>query len=168
MALLPSAAPAERLSIVATGQRYKQTERFNYLGDTISADTMDAERTSRIRVAWCALRKYSRQFYDRPVTVVPLDLKAKLLRSEALKAFLYSCGIWTLRKKDYDKLRTHHHRMLLRCIDFQKKKRTDHLLSYRLALEKSGRESIETTVHRRRLVLAASILRLGNHRLPSG
>ena len=93
MALLPSAAPAERLSIVATGQRYKQTERFNYLGGTISADaSMDAELASRIRVAWCALRKYSRQFYDRPVTVIPLDLRVKLLRSEALEALLYGCG----------------------------------------------------------------------------
>ena len=55
--------------------------------------------------------------------------------------------------------------MILRCICFQKKKRTDHLLSYRLALEKTGSESIETMVRRRRLVLAASILRLGDHRL---
>ena len=115
MALLPQAAPAERLSIVAAGQRYRQTERFNYLGGTISADaTMDAELASRIRVAWCALRKYGGQFYDRPVTVVPLDLKVKQLRSEALEALLYGCSTWTLRKKDYDKLRTHHHRMLLR------------------------------------------------------
>ena len=52
MALLPPAAPAERLSIVAAGQRYKQTERFNYLGGTISVDaTMEAELASRIRVA---------------------------------------------------------------------------------------------------------------------
>ena len=112
MALLPPAPPAKRLSILAAGQRYKQTERFNYLGGTISSDaTMDAELASRIRVAWCALREYSRQFYDRPVTAVLLDLSVKLLRSEALEALLYSCGTWTLRKKDYDKLRTHHHRM---------------------------------------------------------
>ena len=52
MALLPQTAPAERLSIVAAGQRYRQTERFNYLGGTISADaTMDAELASRIRFA---------------------------------------------------------------------------------------------------------------------
>ena len=56
--------------------------------------------------------------------------------------------------------------MLLRCTGFQKKKRTDHLLSYRLALEIASSESIETTVRRRRLVLAASILGLGDHKLP--
>ena len=95
-----------------------------------------------------------------------MDLQDKLLQSEALEALIYGCGIWTLRKKDYDKLRTHHHRMLLRCIGFQKKKRTDHLLSCRLALEKTGSESIETTTRRRRLVLAFSILRLGDQRLP--
>ena len=89
----------------------------------------------------------------------------KVLQSEALEVLLYGCGTWTLRK-DYDKLRTHHHRMLLRCISFQRKERTDHLPSYHLALEKTGRESIETTVRRRRLALAASILRLGDHRLP--
>ena len=70
--------------------------------------------------------------------------------------------------KDFDNLWAHHHRMLLRCIGFQKKKRMDHLLLYRLALEKTGSESVETTIRRRRLVLVASILRLGNHRLPSG
>ena len=66
--------------------------------------------------------------------------------------------------EDHGKLRTHHHYMLLRCISFQTKKRTYHLLSYRLALEKKGSESIEMTVRRRSLVLAASILRLGDHR----
>ena len=125
MDLLPSAAPAERLSIVAAGQRY-----------------------------------------NKPVTVVPLDLKVKLLRSEALEALLYGCDTWTLRRKDYDKLRTHHHPILLRCISFQRKERMDHLPSYHLALEKTGRESIETTVRRRRLALAASIFRLDDHRLP--
>ena len=86
---------------MAAGRRYKQTERFNYLGDTTSADaTMDTELASRIRVAWCALRKYSQYFYDKPVTVVSLDLKVKLLRSEALEALLYGYGTWTPRKKD--------------------------------------------------------------------
>ena len=42
----------------------------------------------------------------------------------------------------------------------------DHLLSYRLALEKTDSESIEMTVRRWRLVLAASILRLGDYRHP--
>ena len=117
MALLPPAALAERLSVVAAGQRYKQTERFNYLSGTINADaTIDDELASRIRVAWCALREYNRQFYNSAITVVPLDLKVKLLRSEALEALLYGCGTWTLRKKDSDKLRTHHHRMLLRWV----------------------------------------------------
>ena len=44
--------------------------------------------------------------------------------------------------------------------------RTDHTLWYLSALEKTGCESIETTVRRLRLLLAGRIHRMGNHRYP--
>ena len=68
-------------------------------------------------------------------------------------------------REGYDFLRTQHRRLLLRCIGFRKKNRTDHTLSYLSALEKTGCESIETTIRSLRLLLVGRIHRMGNHRL---
>ena len=110
--------------------------------------------------------RYNRQLYDRATAIVLLELKVKLLRSEVIGALLYGCDTWTLLQEGYDFLRTQHRRLLLRCIGFRKKNRTNHTLSCLSALEKTGCESIETTVRRLRLLLADRIHRMGNHRLP--
>ena len=42
---------------------------------------------------------------------------------------------WTLGKDHFAELRTAHHRFLLRIIGFQRRQRTDHLMSYAKALK---------------------------------
>ena len=49
-------------------------------------------------------------------------------------------------------------------IGFQRQQRTDHLMSYAKALKKAKCESVETTIRKRRLFLAAGIYRLINER----
>ena len=57
--------------------------------------------------------KYSkRELYGRPKASL-LPLKARVVRSEVVEAFLYGCATWTLLKVHYTKLGTTHHRMLL-------------------------------------------------------
>ena len=145
---------------------YAQKERLTYLGGTISEDAnMLAELKSRARSAWGAFHRYNRQLYEQATVIVSLELKVKLLRPEVIRAFLYGCDTWALLQEGYDFLRTQHTRLLLlRCIGFRKKIRTDHNLLYLSAFEKTGCESIETTI--RRLLLAGCIHRMGNHRLP--
>ena len=147
MVLRPPGEPAQQLIMIqAAGQRYTQ-ERFTYLGGIISENVdLSAELKSRARSAWGTFHRYNRQLYDRATAIVSLELKVKLLRSEVIGVLLYGCDTWTLVQEGYDFLRTQHRCLLLRCIGIRKN-RTDHTLSYLSALEKTGCESIETTIH---------------------
>ena len=103
--------------------------------------------------------------YDRPKASL-LPLKARMVRSEVVEALLYGCGIWTPLKGHYAKLRTTHHRMLLRILGAWCKSPNKRILSYKDALQRTECESIETTVRTRRLLWAGALLRMGDHRLP--
>ena len=69
-------------------------------------------------------------------------------------------------KGHYAKLRTTHHRMLLRILGDWSKSPNKRILSFKGALQRTECESIETTVRTRRLLWAGALLRLGDHRLP--
>ena len=157
---------SEPLAIEAAGQKYLQTSSFTYLGTTISdvAD-LDVEIKRRVRLAWFSFRKYSRVLYDRAMGV-SLELKVRMLKAEVLEALLYGCATWTMTGGHYDQLRTVHHRLLRRCVGSYKENKTDHVMSYQSVLEKTGCETIETTVRRRRLLLAGNIARMDKTRLP--
>lgn len=60
-----------------------------------------------------------------------------MLEAEVVKALLYVCVAWTMLKKNYAKLRTVQHDLLLRANGVCKRS-TDHELSYRAALETTG------------------------------
>ena len=104
------------------------------------------------------------EIYDRPG--VRLRLKVWLLKAQVLATLLYGCVTWSLKPADYDRLRKVHHKMLLRCLGWRKRKCEDHTLSYANALVKADSESIETTVRRRRMLFAGFVARMGEERLP--
>ena len=61
----------------------------------------------RIRAGWMGFKRYNRELYDLPkASLVPL--KARMVRSEVVKALLYGCVTWTPLKCHYAKLRTTH------------------------------------------------------------
>ena len=74
------------------------------------------------------VKKYAVQLYDRPT--VPLDFKARMVKTEAVEALLYGRLTWTLRQEHFKKLRTIHHRVLLRIIGKQDRSRDHRILSY--------------------------------------
>ena len=92
--------------------------------------------------------------------------KARMVRSEVVEALLYGCVTWTPLKCHYAKLRTTHHRMLLRILGAWCMSPNKRILSYKDALHRTQCESIETTVRTRRLLWAGALLRIGDHRLP--
>ena len=106
----------------------------------------------RIRNAWCSFRKYTLELYDRPSA--PLELKIRMLRAEVLKTMLYGCVTWSPRACHHDTLRRAYHRFLTRCIGWRKHNRADHPISYLDTLIKTGSESIEATLRRRRILFA--------------
>ena len=79
---------------------------------------------------------------------------------------LYSCVTWNLRACHYDTLRRAHHSFLTRCIDWQKNNRADYPISYLATLIKTGSESIEATLRRRRILFARFVARMEDMRLP--
>ena len=96
-----------------------------------------------------------------------LRLEVRLLKAEVVETLLYRCMTWSTNKPDYDRLRRVHHSMLLRCLGWRKRKRDDHTLSYADAIAKTGSESIEAIVRKRRMILFAGFLaRMGEERLP--
>ena len=71
-----------------------------------------------------------------------------------------------MRSQDLSSLRTAHHKLLLRIIDFRRKDRTGYKpLSYREVLERTDSERIETTTRKRQLGFAGALVRQGDSRL---
>ena len=144
---------------------YNQTNEFVYLGGNVhhNAD-LSIEVDRRIRNARCRFRKYTLQLYDRPSA--PLELKIRMLRAEVLETMLYDCVTWSPRACHYDTLRRAHHRLLTRCVGWRKYNRADHPISYLDTLVKTGSESIEATLRRRRILFAGFVARMEDTRLP--
>ena len=90
-----------------------------------------------------------------------------MVRSEVVEALLYGCATWTPLKGPYTKLRTTHRRMLLQILGGWCKSPNKRILSYKDALQRTKCESIETTMRTRRLLWSGTLLRMGDHRLPT-
>ena len=102
--------------------------------------------------------------YNR--TSAPLELQIRMLKVEVLETMLYGCVTWSPRACHYDPLRRLQQRFLARCIGWRKHNRADHAISYLDTLIKTGSESIETTLRRRRISFAGFVARMEDMRLP--
>ena len=164
MCMPPPRTPRTMVRIEAAGQIYKQVQSFTYLGGAV-AETPDisVEIAKRTRACWMRIRRYSRELYGQPK--VALSLKTRMVKAEAIEALLYGCSTWTLRQEHSAKLRTVHHRVLLR-INGAQRKRPDHRMTSYRALEMTRCESIETTLRTRRLLWAGTLLRMSGGWLP--
>ena len=89
-----------------------------------------------------------------------------MLRAEVLETMLYDCVTWSPRACHYDTLRRAHHRFLTRCIGWRKHNRADHPISCLDTLIKTGTESIEAILRRRRILFAGFVARMENTKLP--
>ena len=150
MCMPPRRTPRTMVQIEAAGQTYKQVQSFTYLGGAVTeVPGMSVEIARPTRACWMRIRRYLRELYDQPK--VALSLKIRMVEAEAIEALLYGCSAWTLRQEHYAKLRTVHHRVLLRIIGAQHNSPDHRMTSYNRALEITGCESIETTLRTRRL-----------------
>ena len=152
-------------SVEAAGQLYGQTNEFVYLEGNVNHNAdLSIEVNRRIRNACRSFRKYILEVYDR--STAPLELKIRMLRAEVLETMLYGCVTWSPRAFHYDTLRRTHHSFLTRCIGWRKNDRADHLTSYLDTLIKTGSESIEATLRRKRILFEGFVARVEGRRLP--
>ena len=148
------------------GEVYNQMNWFSYLVGDVSHDADLSIVVNRcIRNAWCSFRKYTTlELDDRPSA--PLELKIRMQRAEVLEIMLYGCVTWSPRACHHDTLRRAHHRFLTRCIGWRKHNRADHPISYVDTLINAGRDSIEATFRRRRILFGRFVARMEDTRLP--
>ena len=74
-------APAAWIVFNATGQQYRETTSFTYLGGTVTeTPNLSDEIDRRIRAGWMGFMRYKRELYDRPKASL-LPLKARMVRS---------------------------------------------------------------------------------------
>ena len=102
------------------------------------------------------IRRFS-ELFDRPR--VPLRLKVRLLRAEAMEVLIYGCMTWAPRRDHYRLLRRIHHLLLLRVIGYRRERGTYRQLSYAQAPKKTGCQSVEATIRQRRLLFAGAMVR---------
>ena len=159
----PPRTPRTMMRIEAAGQIYKQVQSFTYLGGVVTeTPDMSVEIARRTCACWMRIRRYSRELYGQPK--VTLALKTRMVKAEAIETYLYGCSTWTLRQEHYAKLRTVHHRVLLRIIGAQRKRPHHRKTSYNRALEITGCDSIDTTLRTRRLLWVGKFLRMTSER----
>ena len=125
---------------------------------------LSIEVDRRIRNAWCSFRKYALELYGRPSA--PIEPKLRMLRAEVLKTMMYGCVAWSPRACHYDTLRRAHYRFLARCIGWRKHNRAVHPISYLDTLTKTGSESIEATLRRRRILFSGFVARMEDTKQP--
>ena len=161
----PPHTPRTMVRIEAAGKIYRQVQSFAYLGDAVTeTPDMSVEIARRTRACWMRIRRYSQELYGQPK--VALSLKTRMVKTEAIEALLYGCSTWALRQEHYDKLRTVHHRVLLRIIGAQRKRPDHRTTSYNRVLEITGCESIETMLRTRKLLWAGALLQMSGGRMP--
>ena len=80
--------------------------------------------------------------------------------------YRYGYSTWTLHQEHYAKLRTVHHRVLLRIIGAQRKGPDHRMTLFNRTLVITRCESIDTTLRTRRLLWAGVLIRMSGGRLP--
>ena len=68
-----------------------------------------------------------------------------MLKADVMETLLYGCATWTLGKEHFAECTI----FVLQIIVFQRRHRTERLMSYAKALKKAQRESVETTISKR-------------------
>ena len=114
-------------------------------GAVTETPDMSVEIGRRTRACWMRIRRYLRELYDQPK--VTLSLKTRMVKAEAIEALMYGCSTWTLRQEHYAKLRTVHHRVLLRMIGTQRKRPDHRMTSYNRSLGITLREHLDNFTH---------------------
>ena len=166
MCMPPLRTPRTMVRVEAAAQIYKQVQSFTYLGGAVT-ETPDTsvEIARRTCTCWMRIRRKLRELYDQPK--VALSLKTRMVKAEAIEALLYGCSTWALRQEhSIAKLRTVHHRVLLRIIGAQRKRPHHRMTCFNHALEITRCESIETMLRTRRLLWAGTLIRMSSTRLP--
>ena len=83
-----------------------------------------------------------------------------------MEALLYGCMTWYPRRDHYRLLQTTNHQLLLRVIEYRRKRSAHRRMSCVQALERVSCKSVEATVRQRRLLFAGALARQPDEQFP--
>lgn len=140
--------------ILLNGEELEQTDRFEYLGSTVTSDCRsDNEIRKRIALAKKAFMDKKNIFTDKKLNI---DLKVRLLKCYVWSTLLYGCESWTLSnnsKKLLESAEMWFYRKMLR-ISWVKKLSNEKVLK----LVKEDR-SLLVTIRKRQLSFMGHVMR---------
>ena len=159
---MPESTPI--FTVEAAGQVYNQTNECVYFG---GASTTMPTCPSRSTGAYEKRGATSESTPWNCTTDRALPSSSKsMLRAEVHETMLHGCVAWSPRACHYDTQRRFHHIFSTCCIGLRKHNRADHSISYLDTLIKTGSESIEATLRRRRILFVGFVARTEDTRLP--
>ena len=108
-----SATLATPIVFNTLGQQYRLITSFIYLGSAVIDISLEVDR--RIRAGWINFNRFWWELLDDPDPSL-FNLKVRMVKPEVVEALRYDYVSWAFHNIHYNKLRTAHHRMLLRIL----------------------------------------------------
>ena len=151
------AAPA----ITIEGQQLTATEKFKYLGGTISNDgSLDAEITARIAKATSAYGRLVKRLWTN--RGIRLDTKVAVYKAAVLSSLLYGSEVWTLNAKQLRCLEKFHQATLRRIARIK----WHHKVTNYEVLQRCNICSLQSMIDSARLRWTGHVVRMSNDRIP--
>ena len=154
-------APYTEPAITVNGEKLTVTEKFVYLGSTLSRSVrIDEEVSYRIARASSAFGRLRERVWDR--RGISLQTKLEVYRAVVLPSLLYACETWTVYSRHAKQLNSFHMRCLrnLLHIKWQDKVPDTEVL------QRAQMESVHAMLKRSQLRWAGHVHRMPDERLP--
>ena len=155
------ATPYSEPSIIVNGQRLAVTDKFVYLGSTLSRSAnIDEEVAYRVARASAAFGRLREKVWER--RGLSLRTKVKVYRAVVLPSLLYACETWTVYSRHAKQLNAFH----MRCLRTLLRVKWQDKIPDTEVLQRTESVSIHATLLRSQLRWAGHIHRMDDSRLP--
>ena len=154
-------APYSEPVITVNGEKLRVTEKFFYLGSTLSRSvSIDEEVSYRIARDSSAFGRLREKVWDR--RGISLMTKLKVFCAVILPSFLYACETWTVYSRHARQLNSFHMRCLRKLLHIKWQNKVPHTE----VLQKAKIESVHAFLKRSQLSWAGHVSRMPDERLP--
>lgn len=154
-------SPYTEPNIKVNGERLAVSEKFVYLGSTLSRSAnIDEEVAYRIARASTAFGRLKQNVWER--RGLSLETKLKVYRAVVLPSLLYACETWTVYSRHAKQLNAFH----LRCLRALLRVKWQDKVPDTEVLKRAESESIHAILLRSQLRWAGHVRRMDDSRLP--
>ena len=154
-------APYSEPVITVNGEKLTVTEKFIYLGSTLSRSvSIDEEVSYRIARTSSAFGRLKKKVWDR--RGISLRTKLKVYHAVVLPSLLYACETWTVYSRHARQLNSFHMRCLRKLLHIKWQDKVPNTE----VLQRAKIESVHAFLKRSQLRLAGHVFRMPDKRLP--